>query len=281
MKPSVAIIGHGFVGSALSTVFAENGIAPLIHDQKTSNITLSEFARACNLADNFTGIFFVCVPTPLGQAGAADVSIVQKVLDELDETPFFKTVVIKSTVPPGTTAALSEKLKSIRLVFCPEFLRARSAVEDVRRMKRLFIGGDEKGMDAIERLYTKYFPYVEIIRGSSAEIEMLKYFVNINLAVRVVLSCEFKQVCEALDRHGVHVNYDTVAELAKLDPRIGGSHLDVPGPDGIAGARGQCFPKDLNAIIALAKVLGADPALMEAAWHKNLDIVPPEHRDWL
>jgi UDP-glucose 6-dehydrogenase len=56
--------------------------------------------------------------------------------------------------------------------------------------------------------------------------------------------------------------------------------MNVPGAEGIMGARGHCFPKDMNALIALMKQHGIEPRLLEAGWQKNLSVVPEEHRDW-
>ena len=78
----------------------------------------------------------------------------------------------------------------------------------------------------------------------------------------------------------MNIDYDKVVEYAKHDPRLGGSHMNVPGPDGVPGARGHCFPKDLNALIYVARRLGIKPTVMSAVWDKNLEVVPTEHRDW-
>jgi UDPglucose 6-dehydrogenase len=95
-----------------------------------------------------------------------------------------------------------------------------------------------------------------------------------------VLSCEFKQVCDSLDNQGLNVDYDKVLEYAKYDPRLGGTHMNVPGNDGIPGARGHCFPKDLNAFIQVANSVSVKPTVMSAVWEKNLELVPHDHRDW-
>jgi len=86
------------------------------------------------------------------------------------------------------------------------------------------------------------------------------------------------QVCEALDRDGLNVDYDKVVEYASHDPRIGPSHWNVPGPDGKFGYGGSCFPKDINAMICVAKSLGVSPTILKAAWDKNLEVRP--ERDW-
>ena len=81
--------------------------------------------------------------------------------------------------------------------------------------------------------------------------------------------------CNSLD-----IDYDKVVEYALYDQRIGNSHLSVPGPDGSMGFGGHCFPKDLNAMMNLAKRNGIDPKVMQAAWDKNNEVRPEAERDW-
>lgn len=115
---------------------------------------------------------------------------------------------------------------------------------------------------------------------------MVKYVTNCTLAVKVSLANEFEQICVSLDSQGLNIDYDKVIEYAKLDSRIGTTHWAVPGPvplengDHAKGFGGHCFPKDINALIKIAESVGVNPAVMKAAWEKNLEVRPPSHRDW-
>jgi UDPglucose 6-dehydrogenase len=109
---------------------------------------------------------------------------------------------------------------------------------------------------------------------------MVKYFTNVQLAARVVLSSELYQICCKLNELGLDIEYDDVKEIASLDKRLGNSHMSVPGSDGIIGSRGHCFPKDLSSIIYKAEQIGIEPKLLKSIRDKNLELVPPEHRDW-
>ena len=93
------------------------------------------------------------------------------------------------------------------------------------------------------------------------------------MATKVTFSNEIKQICEKTD-----IDYDKVVEYSLYDKRIGSTHLSAPGPDGLHGFGGSCFPKDLNALIFLAKQLGLSPDLLNTVWEKNLSI--REDRDW-
>jgi UDPglucose 6-dehydrogenase len=104
---------------------------------------------------------------------------------------------------------------------------------------------------------------------------MVKYFTNCFLATKVIFSNEMKQVCDPLN-----IDYDKVVEYALYDERLGRSHWSVPGPDGSLGFGGHCFPKDLNALIEVAKNNSVDPRILRCVWEKNLEIRNENDRDW-
>lgn len=244
-----------------------------------------EFIQGCEKVENFSGIYFMCLPTPMNMTdGSADLSIVEGVLDELANVPGEKEriAVIKSTVTPGSTEKWNKKYKGTKLSICfsPEFLTEANALDDMRNQDRIVIGGPRPYINKVKQLFGKAFPKVPIIKTNSTTAEMVKYFTNVQLATRVVLSCELSQICDALDKSGMDVDYDKVVEYARYDKRLGDSHMNVPGNDGVPGSRGHCFPKDLRALTHLAKALDVNPKVLEAVWSKNLDVVPEEHRDW-
>ena len=102
---------------------------------------------------------------------------------------------------------------------------------------------------------------------------MVKYFTNCFLATKVSFSNEIRQICEKID-----VDYDKVVEYGLYDERLGKTHFSSPGPDLKFGFGGSCFPKDINALISFAKTLDIDPAVLESAWKKNLQVRP--EKDW-
>lgn len=319
-KTSVAIIGQGFVGGSLATVMAEKGANVYVYDKggtyveagtkfnmtvlgpssqaktwqklagipvEPQNDELSElefFVQQCEKQQNFSKIYFVCVPTPMFiEDGEADTSIVESVLTELANIKGEDRIaVVKSTVPPGSTERWNKMFASsgLHVVFNPEFLTESNAIEDMRNQNRIVLGGPRPWINAVKQVFQSVFPDVPIVKTSSTTAEMVKYFTNIQLATRVVLSCEFAQLCNCLDAQGLNIDYDKVVEYARFDKRLGDSHMSVPGKNGLSGARGHCFPKDLAAIVFLSKTLGVDTKVMQAVQSKNLDLVPPQHRDW-
>lgn len=317
MKKSIGVIGQGFVGGSLTTVFAERGFEVFVYDKSgkvapggidqvnvmpgfadravqlagVGNIPpdlgevrdqTSDFVKACESKPGFSNVYFVCLPTPMYEDGEADLSIVEGSLKRLSQIPGERIAVVKSTVPPGSTERWNEMFKDtgLRVVFNPEFLTEANALNDMRNQNRIVLGGPRPHINTVKLLFQRAFPNVPVIKTSSTTAEMVKYFTNVHLAARVVLSCELWQVCQALDAKGLNIDYDKVLEYGKFDTRLGGTHMSVPGPEGILGARGHCFPKDLAALTFLAKSLAVKPTVMAAVQEKNLEVVPPEHRDW-
>lgn len=298
MKKSVAVIGQGFVGGSLTTVFTERGVDVYAYDKAGKYAT---GALPCHgdamagypgsiaelIGDNeagatpgFSNIYFVCLPTPMYDDGSADLTIVEGALSELAAVPGERIAVIKSTVPPGSTEKWNEMFKNtgLHVIFNPEFLTERTALEDARKQDRIILGGPRPWINRVKQIFGITFPNARIIKTSSTTAEMIKYLTNNFLTVKVAFANEMYQICNALDAAGLNVDYDKVIEYASHDVRIGPSHWNVPGPDGRFGFGGSCFPKDINAMICMAKSLGVNSSILAAAWEKNLEVRP--ERDW-
>ena len=309
---SIGVIGQGFVGGSLTTVFSERGETVYVFDkagkvapggipyfdrQITRDVirpdSIGEFVRECEGSKGFTGVYFVCVPTPMYEDGSPDVSIVESVLVDLANSQYTadspeRIAVIKSTVPPGSTERWNKMFNSLGLsvVFNPEFLTEANAVNDMREQNRIVLGGPRPQINTVRNVFQRAFPKVPIIKTSSTTAEMVKYVTNCLLSVKVSFANEVAQICEALDADGLNIDYDKVVEYAKFDRRLGESHWSVPGPvpthDGryARGFGGHCFPKDVNALMSVARQYGVDPKVMQAAWDKNLEVRGPDDRDW-
>ena len=295
---SIAVIGQGFVGGSLTTVFAERGFDVYAYDKagKYAKGSLPSHGDpvagypesiAELIGDNEEGgtpdfykVYFVCLPTPMFEDGSADLSIVEGALKELAAVPGERIAVVKSTIPPGSTEKWNEMFKDtgLRVVFNPEFLTERTALDDMRNQDRIILGGPRPWINTVKQVFRTAFPNAKMIKTSSTTAEMVKYLTNNFLTVKVAFANEMFQICEALDKAGLNVDYDKVVEYASHDVRVGPSHWNVPGPDGRYGYGGSCFPKDINAMICVAKSIGVNPMLLKAAWEKNLEVRPD--RDW-
>lgn len=309
---SIGVVGQGFVGGSLTTVFsergervfvydkmgkrAEGGIAEFVRSDIGQNLvpnSIAEFVNACEGTSGFSGIFFVCVPTPMYEDGSPDTSIVEDVLELICNTPYTtdspeRIAVIKSTVPPGSTERWNKQFndRGLHVVFNPEFLTEANAVNDMREQNRIVLGGPRPYINTVRNIFQRAFPKVPIIKTSATTAEMVKYITNCMLAVKVSFANEVAQICEALDADGLNIDYDKVVEYAKVDRRLGETHWSVPGPvpthDGryVRGFGGHCFPKDINALMSVARKYDIQPTVMQAAWDKNLEVRKNDDRDW-
>ena len=275
---NIGIIGNGFVGKAVKDSFKNYfDIFVFDKDKRKANVeTLNELINKCRM-------MFLCLPTPMEKDGSCHLNIVEDTLKQInewcDEMDYYgneqRTVIIKSTIPPGTTEKWNKEYKRIDIAFNPEFLTEANAIDDFRNQNKIIIGSTRKVGSVVKSLYSKVFPKVPVIKTSATIAEMVKYFTNCFLATKVSFANEIYQICEKLD-----IDYDKVVEYAKYDERIGYSHLNVPGPDGDFGFGGHCFPKDLNALINLAvkNELGLDINVLNAALETNNRV--RQNRDW-
>ena len=206
-------------------------------------------------------LIFVGVDTPQGSSGSANVSAVMNVVDSVRELAAEPTVVvIKSTVPVGTNAAVTKRLNQgelkHRTASNPEFLKEGYAVEDFMRPDRVVVGtSDEQVIAMLRELYAPFLRSGHLLLLMSPEsAEMTKYAANCCLATKISFINEIANLCERL---GADVN--EVRQGIGHDARIGFQFLH-PG----AGYGGSCFPKDVSAMIALASEVGVDTRLLKA-----------------
>ena len=245
---NIGIVGQGFVGSAIREGL-NNFYKVRTYDIDNSKCN-STHSEVCKTSD----IIFVCIPTPMRKSGKCDTRILESVIagieseceQSLDEgkSPI---LVIKSTVPPGTTKRISNNC-ILDVCFSPEFLTEANSFEDFKNQTRIIIGGNAEDNCAaardIKQMFRKPFPHIPIVVTKWETAEMTKYFINCFLATKVTFANQMYKICS--DRN---IDYDKVCEYALYDERIGKSHLAVPGPDGDLGFGGHCFPKDLAAMI--------------------------------
>ena len=267
----IGIIGQGFVGNAVYQKF-KNYFDVLTYDLDESkcNSTKEDLLFKCNT-------IFLCLPTPMNTDGSCNVDILQRELENIDlitdNQEIKKTIVVKSTVSPGTTNKWNSSYESLDIVFNPEFLTEANAVEDFNNQNRIILGGPRPATTELRRMYSKVFPKAHIIKTDSTHAEMVKYLTNSFLATKVSFANEIYQICNKLN-----IDYDKVVEYATLDDRLGKSHWNVPGPDGDFGFGGHCLPKDLSALIYLAMNLHTETNVLNAVEETN-DVVRT-NRDW-
>jgi len=287
----IAMVGTGYVGLVSGTCFAEcgNEVVCIDIDRKKiedlrENILpiyepgLEELVRrnqqagrlsfSTDLGEAIQGrkIVFIGVGTPPSESGAADLSAVWAVADQIrDKAIEPKIVVIKSTVPVGTNAELTRRLAGAAVqhqtASNPEFLKEGYAIDDFMKPDRVVVGArDPQVAEALAELHAPFLrsghPFLVMSPESS---EMTKYVANCCLATKISFINEMANLCERL---GADIN--EVRQGIGHDERIGFQFLH-PG----VGYGGSCFPKDVSAMTALSEQVGQPARILEAVNQVN------------
>ncbi len=281
-KEAIGVVGVGWVGLVTAACFAELGhpvIAMDVDEVKVSSLDAGEVPiHEPGLAEMVAGnrdrlrfttssdellelarLLFCCVDTPPTYSGDADLSRVDAVVSTLPDGGD-QVLVMKSTVPSGTGAAIRRQNPELAYVSCPEFLKEGTAVEDFLHPDRVVIGadpGDDAAADEVEELYRPLGG--EIVRTDVASAEMIKLASNAFLATKISFINEIANVCE---QTGADVT--EVARGMGLDERIGPKFLKA----GI-GWGGSCFGKDTIALKKLAGNTGYHFQLLSAVIDVN------------
>ncbi len=287
----IAVIGTGYVGLVTGTCFADmgNDVVCIDNDPKKleklnnrevpiyepglerlflANIDKGRLTFSDNLEKAVleNEIIMLCLPTPQGEDGSADLKYVYGVAEDIGEILArnkdheYKIIVNKSTVPVGTSKATKEIIESkgaenFEVISNPEFLREGFAVEDFMKPERVVIGAESDF--AKEKMKRLYAPFVRqgnpILIMDPQSSEVTKYAANSFLATKITFMNELANFCEK-----VGADVDLVRKGMGTDSRIGKRFL-FPG----IGYGGSCFPKDVNALIKTAAEKGSPITLLE------------------
>jgi UDPglucose 6-dehydrogenase len=301
----ISVIGSGYVGTTLAACLAELGHTvvnvdideevvatinrgePPIHEERLPALVERHVTGTGRLraTTDYTAVLdtdatFVALPTPSDADGRIDLSIMEAGAEQLGETLAAKdawhTVVVKSTVVPGTTADLIAPTiaetsgtalgEGIGVGMNPEFLREGTAVADFLDPDKVVLGADDDR--TLRDLHAIYEPLVErtgtpVVETGTREAEMMKYANNAFLAAKVSMINDLGNICKELG-----VDTYEIADAMGLDDRITRAFLD----SGL-GWGGSCFPKDVAAIVAAARDEGYEPPMLTAAVEVN-DLMP-------
>jgi UDPglucose 6-dehydrogenase len=237
----------------------EDGLETMAHEGVASGRL--EFVLGAEAAAAGADIVFLCVPTPQGDDGSADLQYIQQAAAQI--APVLKPgaiVVNKSTVPVGSTLAVERVLQrdDVHVVSNPEFLREGTAVYDFLHPDRVVIGSADR--EAAERVADLYSTIdTPIIITDPASAETIKYAANGFLAMKISFVNAVAAMCEA-----VGADVAAVVDGIGSDQRIGSQFLR-PGP----GWGGSCFPKDSRALIKIAEDHGYNFAMMRGVIDVN------------
>jgi UDPglucose 6-dehydrogenase len=282
----IAVIGSGYVGLTTGACLASLGhrvVCADVDPAKVARLSAGEvsilepglpelvaqglaagrlqFMVGAAAAVTEAEVVFLCVPTPMGNGGGADLSAVEAVATEVRSLlPPGCVVVNKSTVPVGTAARTAELLgrSDVAVVSNPEFLREGSAVRDFLNPDRIVVGCDAQ--DAAERVAALYAKLgAPTVLTDAASAEMVKYAANCFLAMKLSYVNAIAELCE---RSGADVL--DVTEGIGYDRRIGQAFLQA-GP----GWGGSCLPKDTHALLQVCAAADFDFPLLQASLDTN------------
>lgn len=290
---NIAVAGTGYVGLVTGTCFAnlgnkitcidiseekiemlqrgevpiyEPGLSELIQRNVKAGRLLFTTSYAEALAD--ADFVFICVGTPSGVDGEADLRYVRMAAESIAETMDHPMIVVnKSTVPVGTGDWVADIISrkqptpiDFAVVSCPEFLKEGSAITDFMNADRVVLGS--LNPDAADKVAQLHLPLrAPIIVTDLRTAEMIKYASNAFLATRISFINEIASICEKL---GADVR--EVAAGMGYDKRIGPHFLNAG-----LGYGGSCFPKDVKALEHMALVQGSHPSLLRAVMEINRD----------
>ena len=290
---TITFIGHGYVGLVTAAVFADlgntvwvvgrtktkidnlkKGIMPFfepgLEEMVRRNLGAGRLKFTLNYEDavSETKIIFICVGTPSKGNGEADLSAVFKSAESIGKNlKNYAVIVTKSTVPVGTNKKVAKVIRDIvrenvpfDIASCPEFLREGSAIADTLNPDRIVIGFDSQKAKTI--LLDLHKPINgERITTSIESAEMIKYASNALLANKISFANAMSFICEA-----VGADVEDVLNGVGLDKRLGRMFLYAG-----VGFGGSCFPKDVKALIAIAKNKKYDFQLLKAVNQINED----------
>lgn len=289
----IGVLGAGYVGLVTSAVFASRGHEVVCGDidkarveqLQVGNVPIHEaglgdliaagikagslrFVVGSSEAAAEADFAFICLPTPSGAEGLADLSIVESVVGDLRSVlKRCAVVVTKSTVPVGTAESVKVWLgrDDVKVVSNPEFLKEGSAIADCIMPDRVVVGSENRrAAKAVAALYDG-LPGERIITDARSA-ELIKYASNGFLAMKLSYVNAIDSLC-----HATGANSVAVLAGMKADPRIGAQWM-TPGP----GFGGSCFPKDVLALVAVAELAGVDFSLLRATLLMN-----EQRMDWV
>ncbi|BDT90892.1 UDP-glucose 6-dehydrogenase [Nocardia sputorum] len=287
MGSRVGVVGAGYVGLTSAACLAHLGHHVVCVDNDEAKVAalragtvaivepgLPELVRE-GLAENrlvFMSdpealheceVVLLCLPTPMGTGGTADLGVLEDALEALSTVlPPDCVLVTKSTVPVGTAARIAalSGLASTAVVSNPEFLREGHAVEDFLHPDRVVVGAAEPDQESAERVAALYAGTgAPVLRTDSASAELAKYASNAFLAMKLSFVNTLAELCER-----VGADITKVTGAMGMDDRIGPAFL-APGP----GWGGSCLPKDTRALLRAAEASGVDFALVRDTLRAN------------
>lgn len=248
------IAGYGFVGRAVFESL-KNHYNLYIVDPLYNTNTIGDLSH-------IDGVI-CCVSTPAAKDGGCNTD---NVLDVISKTPADVPVLIKSTIDLQGLERIREQFPDHIINFSPEFLRAETAVEDMKNLQYTIISSGA-GYDFWREFFIKVYPELLFYSYKIEDCVGIKYFENSFLATKLSFFNEMFDFCA-----NAGLDFYSVRDGLIKDSRIGDSHTFVDPDLGFRGWGGHCFPKDTAALLNMADKIGVDLNTLTAAVEYNKTI---------
>lgn len=260
----IGVIGNGVVGGATARSWLEYAGEVRVWDIDKTRRTVSSLEAVLDC-----DFVFVCLPTPSKPDGSCDLSEIENLCQTIKDSA--ANLVLRSTVPPGTTRKLSSGFGLPNLIHNPEFLTARCAGVGAQLPSRNLVGMQEPNNQCglgLAELYRRRYPGIPCHIMHSIESELSKLICNAFFATKISFFNEMRQISDCLGGLWSKV----LSEGVLSDGRIMPEHTLVPGPDGELGFGGGCLPKDLQSLIHVAMQNKLCPVVLTSAFAKNGEV---------
>ena len=254
----IGIIGYGFVGKALA--------AGLNDDVNLLKIDPKLNTKINDLIDYKPNAIFICVPTPMNEDFSQDISILIDVIKKINALNLQSLIIIKSTVLPKYIIEIEKQISEF--IYNPEFLREKHANQDFIESKLIVFGENNTSAKKLEEIYRDYSKCIctDYIYTDAIAASLIKYTINSFLATKVTF---FNELNSLFNQSGTEESWDNFILAIANDPRIGNSHMQVPGHDGRLGFGGACLPKDSNAFNIYSEEVGEPLSLLKKVIKTN------------
>jgi UDPglucose 6-dehydrogenase len=254
----VTIAGWGYVGQAIETYLKDHHTIEIVDPKFNGN----------NIKGTDPDAVIVCVATPRNEQGGCDIS---NVIQVINDTPREVPILIKSTISLEGWKEIEKCKGSLRITFSPEFLRAKTAIEDLKNQKFMYFSEVPRKLDPAKsgnvfwkELFLKVDPKLAFKEYDAKALILAKYFRNSFLATKVSFFNQIFDLCKE-----VNVDYEAVRQVVTADERIGQGHSVVTQDRGFGG---HCFPKDNEAIVDTATNNNVDLSLIKTSNEYNKKI---------
>jgi len=271
----IGICGCGFVGNAIYNFFL-NRKKEQIKEPDYQIFVYDKYKKVNDIETSIdilfeTDILFICLPTNLDPlTNTYNMSEIDNTLLILNDNNYNGVIIIKSTVLPDYCFKMNNIYPRLKIIHNPEFLSARTAIEDFANQSHIILGYtkySESSIHIINDMYKTLFPNAKISISTSEESALVKLGCNSFYAMKIEYFTELYLLCQKMN-----ISFDNVKNMMLKNNWINPMHTIIPGPDGKISYGGACFPKDIEALSNYMKDNSVSNVVLDAVIKENKEI---------